>query len=82
MFKDVKTGVSMYWIGNWIRSYPIVISFQDIDMMAGLRIGIWDWTGVYMRSCICSKMLKLGFPCIELGHILCIISFLDMIFLI
>ena len=59
-----------------------VISFLDIDIMAGLRIGIWKWIGVYMRSCICSKMLKLGFPCIGLeiglGHILCIISFLDI----
>ena len=59
-----------------------VISFLDIDIMAGLSIGIWKWIGVYMRSCICSKMLKLGFPCIGLeiglGHILCIISFLDI----
>ena len=23
MFKEVETGVSMYWIGNWIGSYPI-----------------------------------------------------------
>ena len=22
LFKDVETGVSMYWIGNWIGSYP------------------------------------------------------------
>ena len=59
-----------------------VISFLDIDFMAGLSIGIWKWIGVYMRSCICSKMLKLGFPCIGLeiglGHILCVISFLDI----
>ena len=59
-----------------------VISFLDIDIMAGLSIGIWKWIGVYMRSCICSKILKLGFPCIGLeigfGHILCIISFLDI----
>ena len=59
-----------------------VISFLDIDIMAGLRIGIWKWIGVYMRSCICSKMLKLGFPCIGLvigsGHILCVISFLGI----
>ena len=39
-----------------------------------------DW--VYWRSCICSKMSKQGFPCIGLeiglGHILCVISFLDI----
>ena len=39
-----------------------------------------DW--VYRRSCICSKMSKQGFPCIGLeiwlGHILCVISFLDI----
>ena len=59
-----------------------VISFLDIDIMAGLSIGIWKWIGVYMRSCICSKILKLGFPCIGLeiglGHILCVISFLGI----
>ena len=23
MFKDVETEVTMYWIGNWIGSYPM-----------------------------------------------------------
>ena len=35
-----------------------------------------------MRSCICSKMSKQRFPCIGLeiglGHVLCVISFLDI----
>ena len=39
-----------------------------------------DW--VYRRSCICSKMSKQVFPCIGLeiglGHILFVISFLDI----
>ena len=39
-------------------------------------------TNIRYGSCICSKMSKLGFPCIQLeiglGHILCIISFLDI----
>ena len=61
-----------------------VISFLYIDMMAtaSLSIGIWNWIGVYLRSCLCSNMSKLGFPCIGLeiglGHILYIISFLDI----
>ena len=59
-----------------------VISFLGIDMMANLSIGIWNWIGVYLRSCLSSKMPKQGFPCIGLeiglGHILCVISFLDI----
>ena len=59
-----------------------VISFLDIDMMTNLSIGIWNWIGVYLRSCLSSKMPKQGFPCIGLeiglGHILCVISFLDI----
>ena len=51
-------------------------------MMASLSIGIWNWIGVYLRSCLSSKMPKQGFPCIGLeiglGHILCVISFLDI----
>ena len=39
-----------------------------------------DW--VYRRSCICSKMSKVVCPYIGLeiglGHILCVISFLDI----
>ena len=54
------------------------ISFLDIDMMASLSNGIWNWIGVYLRSCICSKMPKLGFPCIGLEIGLCVISFLDI----
>ena len=23
MFKDVESGVSIYWIGNWIGSFPM-----------------------------------------------------------
>ena len=82
MFKDVETEVSMYWIGNWIGSYPMCYLFLDIDIMASLSIGIWNWIGVYLRSCLSSKMPKQGFPCIGLeiglGHILCVISFLDI----
>ena len=55
----------------------------SIDIMVSLS-KYWDlkldW--VYRRSCICSKMSKQGFPCIGLeiglGHILCVISFLDI----
>ena len=51
-------------------------------MMASLSIGIWNWIGVYLRSCLSSKMPKQGFSCIGLeiglGHILCVISFLDI----
>ena len=58
-----------------------VISFLGIDMMANLSIGIWSWIGVYLRSCLSLKMSKQGFPSIALeigvGHILCVISFLD-----
>ena len=82
MFKEVETGVSMYWIGHWIGHILYVISFLDIDMMASLSIGIWNWIGVYLRSCLSSKMSKQGFSCIgleiRLGHILCVISFLDI----
>ena len=82
IFKDVETGVSLYQIGNWIGSYPFCYLFLDIDMMASLSIGIWNWIGVYLRSCLSSKMPKQGFPCIGLeiglGHILCVISFLDI----
>ena len=56
-----------------------VISFLDIDIMASLSIGIWNWIGVCLRSCLSSKMSKQGFPCIKLeiglGHILCVIYF-------
>ena len=59
-----------------------VISFLDIDIMASLSIGIWNWIGVYLRSCLSSKMLKQGFTCIGLeiglGYMLCVISFLDI----
>ena len=51
-------------------------------MMASLSIGIWNWIGVCLRSCLSSKMSKQGFPCIGLeigsGHILCVISFLGI----
>ena len=51
-------------------------------MMASLSIGICHWIRVYLRSCLSSKMPKQGFPCIGLeiglGHILCVISFLDI----
>ena len=78
--KMSKQGCS--WIGLEIGSGHIlcVISFLGIDMMALLSIGIWNWIGVYLRSCLSSKMLKQGFPCIGLGHILCVISFLDIFF--
>ena len=59
-----------------------VISFLGIDMMANLSIGIWNWIGVYLRSCLPSMILKPGFTCIGLeiglGLILCVISFLDI----
>ena len=59
-----------------------VISFLAIDMMASLSIGIRNRIGVYLRSCLSSRMSKQGFPCIGLeigfGHILCNISFLDI----
>ena len=59
-----------------------VISFLGIDIMANLSIGIWNWIGVYLRSCLSSNRPKQGFPCIGLeiglGHILCVISFLDI----
>ena len=69
MLKYVKTGDSMYWIGNWIRSYHMCYFISIyIDMMAtaSLSIGIWNWIGVYLRSCLNSNMSKLGFPCIGL----------------
>ena len=60
-----------------------VISFLGIDMMANLSIGIWNWIGVYLRSCLPSMILKPGFTCIGLeigsGLILCVISFLDVV---
>ena len=56
-----------------------VISFLDIDMIESLSIGIWNWIGVCLRSCLSSKMSKEGFPCIKLeiglGHILRVIYF-------
>ena len=58
------------------------ISFLDIDIMASVSIGIWNWIGVHLRSCLSPKMSKQGFPCIGLeiglGHILGDISFLDI----
>ena len=66
IFKDAETGVSMYWIGNWVGSHPLCYLFLDIDMMASLSIGIWNWIGVYLRSCLPSMVLKPGFTCIGL----------------
>ena len=82
MFKDVETRFSMYWIGNWIGSYPSIISFLDIDMMTKVKYWDLELDWVHRRSCICSTMSKPGFPCIGLeigsGHILCVISFLGI----
>ena len=86
MFKDVETRFSMYWIGNWIGSYPMhyFTSRYWYDMIwyhmiryASLSIGIWNWIGVYLRSCLSSKMSKLFFLWIVMvnpGHI----SFADI----
>ena len=78
IFKDTETGVSMIGLEIGLGHILGDISFLDIDMLASLSNWIW----VYLRSCICSKMSKLGFPCIGLeiglGHILCVISFLDI----
>ena len=45
-----------------------VILFEDIDKVVREGIGIWNWIGLYLRSCILSK------PCIGLeiglGHFL------------
>ena len=54
-----------------------VISFLDIDIMVSLSIGIWNWIGVYLRSCLSSKMSKLFFLWLVMvnpGHI----SFADI----
>ena len=91
MFKDVENRFSMYWIGNWIGSYPMhyFISRYWYDMIsydmiwyhmiryASLSIGIWNWIGVYLRSCLSSKMSKLFFLWLVMvnpGHI----SFADI----
>ena len=54
----------------------------DIDMKASLSIGVRNWIGVYLRSCLPLKMSKQRFPYIGLeiglGHIPCVISFLDI----
>ena len=72
----------MYWIGNRIGSYPMCYLFLDIDIMARVSMGIWNWIGVYLRSCLPLMILKPGFTCIGLeiglGLILCVISFLDI----
>ena len=60
MFKEVKTGVSMYWIGNWAWSILYIISFLDIDMMANLGIGIWNWIGVLSEVMHIFKDIKSG----------------------
>ena len=82
MFKDVKTGFPCIGLEIGLGHILCVISFLDIDIMASLSIGIWNWIGVCLRPCLSSKMLKQGFPCIGLeiglGHILCVISFLDI----
>ena len=58
----------------------VLQTYNNNNAWVRTRIGIG--IGVYLRSCICSKMSKLGFPCIGLeiglGHILCNISFLDI----
>ena len=77
-----KLGFSCIGLEIGLGHTLCVISFLDIDIMASLSIGIWNWIGVYLRSCLSSKMPKQGFPCIGLeiglGHILCVISFLDI----
>ena len=35
----------------------IFLSFLDIDMMARLSNGIWNWIGVYLRSLPNNKVL-------------------------
>ena len=76
-----KLGFSCIGLEIGLGHILCVISFLDIDIMVGLRIGIWKWIGVYLRSCLSSKMPKQGFPCIGLeiglGLILSVISFLD-----
>ena len=32
--------------------------YLDIDMIASLSIGTWNWIGVYLWSCLCSNMSK------------------------
>ena len=69
----------MYWIGNWIGSFPMCYLILDIDRMISPSIVIWNWIWVYLRSCICSKMLKVVCPYIGLeigsGHFLCAVLF-------
>ena len=39
MFKDVKTGLTMYWIGNWIGSYPrcyFISKYWDLELDWGI----------------------------------------------
>ena len=55
-----------------------VISFLGIDMMANQSIGIWNWIGVYLRSCLPLMILNYFGLEIGLGLILCVISFLDI----
>ena len=52
------------------------VLFEDIDKVVREGIGIWNWIGLYLRSCILSK------PCIGLeigfGHFLEVICLLDI----
>ena len=56
-----------------------VILFEDIDKVVREGIGIWNWIGLYLRSCILSK------PCIGLeiglGNFLYVVPWIDNIFL-
>ena len=77
IFKDVKTGFPCIGLEIGLGHILYVISFLDIDIMASLSIGIWNWIGVYLRSCLSSKMSKLVFFVLVManpGHI----SFADI----
>ena len=68
MFKDVETRFPCIGLEIGLGHILCIISFLDIDMIsyhmiryASLSIGIWNWIGVYLRSCLSSKMSKLFF---------------------
>ena len=58
MMKNVQSGIYLYWIGNWIGSFPLCC-FLDwlIFLLKNVQSGksmylIWNWIGLFLDDMI------------------------------